>query len=200
VLFWSIIADDLPMIWAPFICVLQGSKVVEGSLFPDLFVTPPAMAVRILIADDHTLVNEATEEFLRSAAKDYAIIGKARDAADTLTLAARHRPDLLLLDYGMPGLKRFSEFCAEVHRVSPKTDILLLTGREDEEAAFEAAIGGAKAYITKRSSFSELVAAIDTVLRGGTWVDPLLPPQAHRTFLEHRGEKGSRLRRLSRQE
>ena len=153
-----------------------------------------------MLADDHTLVSEATEEFLRTTGRDYVILGKAGDAAETLLLVSRHQSDILFLDYDMPGMNRLSDFCAEVRRLSPKTHILMLTGHEHEEVAFEAAISGAKGYISKRSSFPDLVNAIDTVLAGGIWVDPLLPPQVHHTFLQHRGEGSAKLHKLSRQE
>jgi len=75
----------------------------------------------------------------------------------------RHHPDLLLLDYKMPGLHRLSAFCQEVARRSPTTRILLLSGFREEEIAMEAAIGGAREYLLKGAPITDLLTAIDII-------------------------------------
>ena len=76
------------------------------------------MPVRIIIADDHTLFREMLREMLNHKDGAYAIIGESAYGAQTLRLVTNHRPDLLLLDYNMPGLGRLSAFCREVERRS----------------------------------------------------------------------------------
>ena len=62
------------------------------------------MTVSILIADDHTLFREMLRQTLSGQGNTYNVIGEAADGPGTLTLVSRHRPDLVLLDYRMPGL------------------------------------------------------------------------------------------------
>jgi DNA-binding NarL/FixJ family response regulator len=129
-----------------------------------------------------------------------AIAGEAADGTQTLNLVTHHQPDLLLLDYKMPGLGRLSTFCKEIGQRSPATRILILSGYGEEEVALEAAIGGAQGYILKGALIADLLSAIATIHRGGTWVDPHLSPQAFRAFLSHKGERTDNLRELSRRE
>jgi DNA-binding NarL/FixJ family response regulator len=158
------------------------------------------MLSRILIADDHSLFREMLGEILPRKQHNCEIIGEAADGGETLDLVARHHPDLLLLDYHMPGVVRLSTFCREVARRSSATRILILSGYTEEKVALEAAVGGAQGYILKGAPIADLLSAITTILAGGVWVDPHLPPQMFRTFLDQGGKATENLRHLSRQE
>jgi two-component system response regulator DegU len=158
------------------------------------------MLLRILIADDHSLFREMLGEVLTRKRQDYEIIGEAADGAETLDLVARHLPDLLLLDYNMPGVVRLSTFCKEVAQRSSATRILIVSGYAEEKVALEAAVGGAHGYLLKGASIADLLNAIATIQAGGVWVDPHLPPQAFRTFLDQGGKATENLGQLSRQE
>lgn len=158
------------------------------------------MLVRILLADDHSLFREMLKEILPHKETAYAIVGEAADGAEVFSLVARHRPDLLLLDYKMPGVGRLSAFCQEVTRRSHTTRTLIVSGYAEEDVVLEAAIGGAQGYILKGTPLADLFSAIATIHAGGTWVDPHLPPQVFRTFLSRAGEGEGRLEKLSRQE
>ena len=159
------------------------------------------MPTQILLADDHAILRETISHLLQyKRNENYVVIGEAEDALETLTRVARHKPDILLLDYDMPGVGRLSTFCRQVLDQSSKTRILLLSGYADEEIALEAALGGAHGYILKGAAFNDLVKAIDTIQSGGVWVDEHLPPRVFHTFLNRRGAKNDKLRSLSRQE
>jgi len=158
------------------------------------------MLIQILLADDHTLFREMLAEVLTRKAPSYTIIGEAVDGEEALELVARHRPDLLLLDYDMPGVGRLSDFCQAVTQLHPTTRTLIVSGHAKEQIALEAAIGGARGYVLKGAPIANLLDAIVTVHTGGVWVDPHLPPQVFRAFLSQRSEKTERLGRLSRQE
>ncbi len=127
-------------------------------------------------------------------------MAEAADANDTLTLAERYRPDLLLLDYSMAGLSRLSDFCREVTKRTPATRILILSGYSEREIVTEAAVGGAHGYIVKGSSIADLLDAVETVNGGGIWADTKLPEDIRQAFLRHRLESDSKLLQLSRQE
>lgn len=158
------------------------------------------MPVKLLLADDHAMFRELIRNVLYMKGKDYVIIADADNGPDTLILANRYQPDLLLLDYKMPGMSHVVDFCREVAHRSPGTRILILSGYDEEEVALQAAMGGAQGYIVKGSSVSDLLDAISTVNSGGIWVDPRLPRHVFDTFLRHKNEKDSKLEKLSRQE
>jgi DNA-binding NarL/FixJ family response regulator len=153
------------------------------------------MAIQILLADDHRMFREMLREVLTRHERLYAVVGEAAEGGEILKLVARHRPDLLLLDYKMPGLGRFSIFCQAVRRHSPTTRILILSGYADEEFALEAAGGGAKGYILKGASVTDLFSALGTIQAGGIWVDPRLPSRVLHAFFSP-----GRLGQLSRRE
>ena len=158
------------------------------------------MPIRILIADDHALFREMLREMLPRKKRAYTVIGEAEDGNQILSLVTRYHPDLLLLDYRMPGLGSLASFCRKVARRSPHTSTLLLTGFAEEGIALEAAVGGAKGYVLKGAPVADLLSAIATIHAGGIWVDPHLPRQIFRSFLRHSGEHAEALAKLTRQE
>ena len=157
------------------------------------------MSTRIVIADDHAMFRELLRDQLLYGG-DYKIVGSAKDGDETLILVARDKPDLLLLDYKMPGLDRLFTFCGRVAQKSPNTRIILLTGYADEKVALESAMAGVRGYLLKGSSVANAMNAITAVSRGGIWVDPALPLPIRDAFL-HRGEMhADKLCKLTRQE
>ncbi|HKA53495.1 MAG TPA: response regulator transcription factor [Candidatus Binatia bacterium] len=156
--------------------------------------------LRILLADDHSLFREMLTEVLRRKTEAYAVIGEAGNGAEALTLVTSHRPDLLLLDYKMPHVGRLSLFCQDVRRRSPATRILIVSGYVGEKIALEAAVGGARGYILKGASLTDLLSAITTIQAGGVWVDPQLPRHVFHTFLNLGGKATENLGQLTRQE
>src|SRR5262249_40227775 len=146
------------------------------------------VVLRILLADDHSLFREMLTEVLRRKTEAYAVIGEAGNGAEALTLVTSHRPDLLLLDYKMPHVGRLSLFCQDVRRRSPATRILIVSGYVGEKIALEAAVGGARGYILKGASLTDLLSAITTIQAGGVWVHPQLPRHVFHTFLNLGGK------------
>jgi len=156
--------------------------------------------IQILLADDHALFREMLAEVLSHKGHIYRIIGETDDGEEALQLVARHKPDLLLLDYDMPRVGRLSSFCQTVTQHSPTTRTLIVSGYAKEEIALEAAVGGACGYILKGARIANLLDAIATVQAGGVWVDPHLPPHMFRVFLSQIGKTATHLGQLSRQE
>ena len=156
------------------------------------------MPIRILLADDHILFREMLRETLGRQGEIYTVVGEAAKGVEILTLLTQHQPDLLLLDYKMPGLGRLSTFCQEVTRCSPTTRILLVSGYTEEAIALEAAAGGAQGYLVKGAPLVDLFSAIATIQAGGIWVDRRLPSPTSHAFLLQRG-KGAESK-LSRRE
>jgi two-component system response regulator NreC len=157
------------------------------------------MPVRLLLADDHVMFINMLRDVL-SRKEGYIIVGDATDASTILNLTARHHPDLLLLDYKMPGIDRLCTFCEKLTRYSPSTRILIVSGYAEEEVGLEAAVGGAQGYILKAAPLPDLFSAIRTICAGGVWIDPHLPPPVFYAFLRHRKAGADDMNKLSRQE
>ncbi len=102
--------------------------------------------IRIVIADDHTLMREGLKRIFEGA-EDIAVVGEAVDGFETLVQAKRGDFDLLLLDMSMPG-KNGVELIRQVKEITPKLPILVLTMHEEEQYAVRAIRAGARGYLT----------------------------------------------------
>jgi DNA-binding NarL/FixJ family response regulator len=158
------------------------------------------MLTKIILADDHCMFREMLLNVLAYRGENCVVMAEAANATETLDLLGRYLPDLLLLDYKMPGLGRLSVFCKEAIRCSPQTRIIVLSGYSNEEIVVEAALGGAKGYIVKGASVADLLNAIKVVQMGGLWVDPNLSPSAFHAFLERGKVRAKKVTKLSRRE
>jgi DNA-binding NarL/FixJ family response regulator len=158
------------------------------------------MATSVLLADDHTLLRQMLRAALASDEAAYAVTGEASEAGEALRRVGEHRPNLLLLDYDLPGLGPLSVFCQDVARLSPETRILVLGGLDEPQVALEAAVAGAHGYISKRSRARELLTAFASLAAGGIWVDPRLPEDTFHVFLERTPHTVGDLGKLTRQE
>jgi two-component system response regulator NreC len=130
------------------------------------------MPARILIADDHGVLRAGLTALL-NAEPDMEVVGEADSGEEALRLAAELRPDLVLMDLNMPesggieATRRFAELLPDVR-------VLILTMHEENGLVQEAMRAGAAGYILKRAVKTELVNAIQTVLRGDLYVHPTL--------------------------
>jgi two-component system response regulator NreC len=128
--------------------------------------------IRILIADDHSVVRSGLRALLR-AAPDLEVVGEAEDGLETLRLAAALHPDMVLLDITMPpenGIKTAKRL-KESH---PEIIVLILTMHEDEGLLHEALRAGAAGYVIKRAEESEIIQAIHTASHGDIYVHPAM--------------------------
>jgi DNA-binding NarL/FixJ family response regulator len=118
-----------------------------------------------LLVDDHSVLR-AGPCLLLSSQPDLAVAGDARDA---LALAESLQPDLILLDLTMPGLSGIEALPA-LSRLAPAALILVLTMHDDESYLRQALRKGAAGYVLKKAADSELISAIQAVLRGEVYV------------------------------
>lgn len=127
------------------------------------------MSVRVVLAEDHTIVREGIRALL-ARAPALEVVGEAADGRAAVDRCATLLPDVLVLDLSMPVLDGIAAI-PEVRRVSPDTAVLVLSmhgGAEHVEPALRA---GALGYIVKGAGLSELVRAIERVARGELYVD-----------------------------
>jgi len=125
---------------------------------------------RVLLADDHALLLGAFEKLL---AGECEIVGQAADGRALVAAAEALKPDVIVLDIAMPLLNGL-EAGRQIKRKLRDVKLVFLTMNEDPELAAEAFRSGASAYLLKRSAASELATAIREVMRGQSYVTPLM--------------------------
>lgn len=125
--------------------------------------------IRILIADDHAILRAGLRMML-AAQPDFEVVGEAADGAETLAAARASRPDVVLLDFTMPG-SRGTETIERLAALQPAPRVLVLTMHDDRAYAEAAVAAGAAGYIVKKSADVELLGALRTVHHGRTVVD-----------------------------
>lgn len=124
--------------------------------------------VRIVIADDHTIMREGLKRIL-DGAEEVDIVGEATNGFEVLSLVRQGGFDLLLLDLSMPG-RSGVDLIRQVRSEAPKLAILILTMHEEEQYAVRAIRAGAQGYLTKESAGTQLVGAIRKVALGRPYI------------------------------
>ncbi|NWF64365.1 MAG: response regulator transcription factor [Chloroflexi bacterium] len=125
---------------------------------------------RVLLADDHAVLR-AGLRLLLTDTKEYEIAGEASSGSETLTLAERLQPDLILLDLSMPALGGL-EALPTLRKLVPSARILILTMHDDPQYLRQALKHGASGYVLKKAADAELLSAMRAVLRGEVYVHP----------------------------
>ena len=125
---------------------------------------------RVLIADDHTLVVEAFETLLAPTCE---VIGHVSDGRAMVAAVRKHQPDVVVVDVSMPLLNGL-DAARQVRQFNSQTRMVFVTMNEDPDLAAEAFRIGASAYLLKRSAASELLVAIREVMKGRSYVTPLV--------------------------
>jgi DNA-binding NarL/FixJ family response regulator len=125
--------------------------------------------IRVVIADDHRLFREGLRLML-ARDEHIEIVGEASDGLQTMHVVEDLRPDVVLLDIKMPTMNGI-EVIRSIREESPRTKPLMLTGTRDETMIFKALREGAKGYLSKDASISDLLKAIQAVHQGEMWVE-----------------------------
>jgi len=124
--------------------------------------------IRVVLADDHTIVREGLKQLL-NAAGDLQVVGEAQNGLEVMERVRGLEFDLLLLDMSMPG-KSGIELIKLVRAERPKLRILVLSMHEEHQYAVRAIRAGAAGYLTKESASRQLVEAIRKVASGGAFI------------------------------
>jgi len=141
--------------------------------------------MRTLIADDHGIVRSGIRLLLERQ-RDVEVVAEAADGVEAIEQALATRPDLCVLDVGMPrmtGLQATREIRAHL----PETQVLILSMHDDERYLFEALKAGAAGYVLKREADQALVGAVRAIERG----EPFLTNAAERTIIRRWMEEGA---------
>jgi len=135
--------------------------------------------IRVLLADDHVVLREATAELIDHQ-PDMRVVGQAGTGQETVALARELRPDVIVMDIAMPrldGLTATRQILAEC----PVTRVLVLTAHEDEEHVIPLLEAGAIGYLPKTVGLNELLRAIRATSRG----ESVLPPSVASVVVRH---------------
>ena len=125
---------------------------------------------KVLIADDHAIVRAGLRALI-GAEKGFELVGEASGGYEAISLVEKTMPDIMVLDLSMPDLDGIS-VTKKIKPHFPDLKILVLTLHEDEALLKEAIKAGAAGYILKRAAETELISAMQTILRGDLYVDP----------------------------
>jgi DNA-binding NarL/FixJ family response regulator len=136
----------------------------------------------ILLADDHVMFRRGVRRIIQSIG-DVEVVGEASDGLELLQLLKKTTPNLIILDISMPNLRGL-EATREIKIINPEVKVLILTMHKDKEYLYHAFSAGAEGYLLKEDADSELIAAIDALRKGGTYVSPLLSLQLTDLFMQ----------------
>jgi two-component system, NarL family, response regulator NreC len=128
------------------------------------------MSIRILLADDHTLMRQGLRHILESHA-DFEIVAEASSGIEAVQAAREHHPDVAIVDVAMKELNGI-EATAQILKHSPHTAVLILSMYSDERYVLRSVKAGARGYVLKNSAGDELVQAILTVQKGTAFFSP----------------------------
>jgi two-component system response regulator DevR len=126
--------------------------------------------LRLLVVDDHEVVRQGLVALL-DRRSGFEVVAQAGTVAEAISLAARHEPDLVIMDVRLPDGSGI-EACREIRAARPETRVIMLTSYPDEEAVLSAIIAGASGYLLKQIRGRDLVSALESVGRGESLLDP----------------------------
>ena len=128
--------------------------------------------INILIADDHTLFRHGLKRILGDF-EDLVVVGEAADGIEVMALVERLRPDVVLMDVGMPDMSG-PEATHRIRTAYPQTQVIMLTVSDRDEDLFASIKAGARGYLLKNAETAELIEAIRRVHAGEAMIAPAL--------------------------
>ncbi len=143
-------------------------------------------SITVLIVDDHAVVRQGIKAFLATQ-PDIEVLGEAASGEEAIRMVEKHVPDVVLMDLVMPGMDGV-EATREIRRISPRTQVIVLTSYHDDEHIFPAIRAGALSYLLKDVGPDDLA---DTVRKAARGEAILHPRVAARVIQELHGLSGS---------
>ena len=141
--------------------------------------------IRILLADDHTLVRAGIRGLLEGLS-GVEVVGEAGDGTEAMRQAHDLRPDLVLLDVGMPGLNGL-EAAARIMAIDATIRVVILSMHTSEEYVLRALRAGCAGYLVKGSAVTELEVAVRAVARGETYLSPVVSRRVVEDYVHRTG-------------
>jgi DNA-binding NarL/FixJ family response regulator len=131
---------------------------------------PFVMPFDVLLVDDHKIMRDGIKAILNRSS-EFRVVGEAENGTDAVQFVRKFRPQLVLMDIGLPGLNGV-ETTAEILRYQSDCKIVILSMYDDEHSVVSAVRSGARAFILKRASDNDLLEALRMVAAGGMYLSP----------------------------
>jgi DNA-binding NarL/FixJ family response regulator len=147
------------------------------------------MSIRILLADDHTLMRNGLRLLLERQS-DLEVIGEASDGREAVDFAEAHRPDVIIMDIAMPQLNGVEATRQIVNR-NPSTAVAILSMHSDESYVIRSLKAGARAYLLKDSAEADLIAAIGAITAGKSFFSPVVRRLLKEDYMHQLAEMGA---------
>jgi DNA-binding NarL/FixJ family response regulator len=149
------------------------------------------MTVRILIADDHKILREGLKSLLEKQ-PEFAVVAEAQDGLSAISEAKKHKPDIAILDIGMPDLNGI-EVTRRIRSEMAETRVIALSMHADRRFVMGILEAGANGYLLKDSAFAELITAVTAVAKGKMYLSPSIAETVVKNSLEKldRKDEGS---------
>ncbi len=137
--------------------------------------------IRIVLADDHTLVRGGIRALLESM-PEVEVVAESGDGREALELIVKHEPEVALLDIGMPSMNGL-EVARQTVKEAPRTKVVILSMHADGAYVKQALQAGVAGYLLKGAAVSELPLALQSVMRGETYLTPKVSQSVVQGFL-----------------
>ena len=128
------------------------------------------MSYRVLLVDDHRIVRDGLRGIL-SRSEEFTVVGEAESGSQALQLCEKCLPEVVLLDIALPDLSGI-EVTAEIVRRWPRCKVVILSMYDDEHSVVSAIRAGARGFVLKKASENDLIDALRTVAKGGSYLSP----------------------------
>jgi len=128
------------------------------------------MPLRILVADDHEVVRRGLCSLLRGQ-PEWEVCGEASDGREAVEKASQLKPEIVILDIGMPNLNGL-EATRQIMKANPQTKVLILTLHDSEQLVRDILDAGARAFLLKSDAARDLIAAVEALRKGKIYFTP----------------------------
>jgi DNA-binding NarL/FixJ family response regulator len=126
------------------------------------------MSYTVVLVDDHKIMRDGIKTILERTL-DFRVVGEAESGSDAVNLCRKLHPDLVVMDIGLPGMNGI-EATTEVIRHCPGAKVMILSMYDDENSVVAAFRSGARAFLLKKASSADLLDALRTVSKGGSYI------------------------------
>jgi len=133
------------------------------------------MPFSIVLVDDHKIMRDGIKAILQHTA-EFVVVGEAESGVDAVQVCKELRPDIVMMDISLPGLNGI-EATVELLRHCPASRVLILSMYDDEHSVVSAIRSGARAFVLKKASDNDLLDALRTVAKGGSYLSPQVSDQ-----------------------
>jgi DNA-binding NarL/FixJ family response regulator len=159
-------------------------------------LNPSTKSIRVLLADDHTLVRAGIRALLEKL-PGVEVAGEANDGREVMDLIKAQQPDVVLMDISMPGLNGLQAL-ARITRDFPNVRVVILSMHPNDEYVLQALKSGASGYLLKRAATAELAAALKSVIGGEIYLSREITSQFLKKFpLQQLAHSNSPLEQLT---